>query len=208
MKKILTISACLLFSVAVFGQYKGGLWSYTYDISFGLGETSDFIGAASFRGMSIAGSGFVTDKIAIGGSFGWTTFYEKTNNKTEEFDFIDDDGERVTGALWGTQYRYINSFPILVTAKWYSKNPVFETFSFFAGLGAGTSIIKRRLEIGVIAIDETKWHFTIAPEVGLVYGLGEGVKAFLSGQYYYSLKTNETPSHSQFTLHLGLASTF
>lgn len=207
MKKILTISACLLFSVAAFGQYKGGLWSYTYDISFSTGETSDFIGATSFRGMSIAGSGFVTDKIAIGGSFGWTTFFEKTA-KVEEFDFIDDEGERVTGALAGTQYRYINSFPILATAKWYSKNPVFETFSFFAGLGAGTSIIKRRIEIGVISIDETKWHFTVAPEVGLVYGVGEGVKAFLSGQYFYSLKTNETPSHSQFTIHLGLASTF
>lgn len=207
MKKILTISACLLFSVAVFGQYKGGLWSYTYDISFGLGETSDFIGATSFRGMSIAGSGFVTDKIAVGGSFGWTTFFEVTT-EVEEFDIIDSDGERITGALAGTQYRYINSFPILATVKWYNKNPVFETFSFFAGLGVGTSIIKRRIEIGVFAIDDTKWHFTVAPEVGLVYGLGEGVKAFFSGQYYYSLKTNETPSHSQFTLHIGLASTF
>ncbi len=77
MKKILTITACLFFSVAVFGQYKGGLWSYTYDMSFGLGETSDFIGAASFRGFSLAGSGFVTDQISLGGSFGWHTFYEK-----------------------------------------------------------------------------------------------------------------------------------
>ena len=207
MKKIFTITACLLFSVAVFGQYKGGMWSYTYDISFGLGETQEFIGATSFRGMSIAGSGFITDQISLGGSFGWHTFYERVA-EVEEFDFIDDEGERVTGALAGTQYRYINSFPILATAKWYNKNPVFETFSFFAGLGVGTSIIKRRIEIGIFAIDETKWHFTVAPEVGMVYGVGEGVKAFLSGQYFYSLKTNDTPSHSQFTIHLGLASTF
>ncbi len=207
MKKLLTISACLLFSVAVFGQYKGGIWSYTYDISFGVGETSDFISPTSFRGFSIEGAGFISDKIAVGGSFGWTTFFEKTT-KVENFDFIDDDGEQVTGAITGTQFRYINSFPILATVKWYSKNPVFETFSFFAGLGAGTSIIKRRVEIGIFAVDETKWHFTMAPEVGFVYGLGEGIKAFLSGQYFYSLKTNETPSHSQFTIHIGLASTF
>lgn len=207
MKKLLTISVCLLFSAAVFGQYKGGLWSYTYDMSFGIGETSDFISPASFRGMSIAGSGFVTDKIALGGSFGWTTFFEKTS-RVEDFDFIDDEGERVTGALAGTQFRYINAFPILFTAKWYSKNPVFETLSFFGGLGVGTSIIKRRIEIGIFALDETKWHFTMAPEVGMVYGVGEAVKLFISGQYFYSLKTNETPSHAQFTIHVGLASTF
>ena len=209
MKKIMIISSFLFFSTGMaFGQYHGGLWTYTYDIAFGTGETSDFIGQTSFRGMSITGQSFISEHISLGGQFTWNTFYEKLDNELAEFDFIDDDEDRVTGALYGTQFRYINSFPLLVTAKYFNKNPVFENFSVFGGLGAGTTIIKRRLEIGIFSADETKWHFTLAPEAGLVYGLGEGFKFFLSGQYFYSFKTSETPSHSHFSLHLGFASTF
>ena len=207
MKKILTITACLFLSVAMFGQYKGGIWTYTYDMSFGTGATGDFISPASFRGMSITGQGFVSEKISIGGQFSWQTFYEKTA-KVEEFDILDEDDERVTGAIAGTQYRYINSFPLLVTAKYWNKNPVFEDIAFFGGLGVGTTIVKRRLEVGIFALDETKWHFTVAPEVGVNISLAEGFAWFLSGQYFYSVKTSETPEHSHFTIHVGFASTF
>ena len=191
----------------MFGQYKGGIWSYTYDMSFGLGATKDFIEPASFRGMTISGSGFISEKVSLGGQFTWNTFYEKTA-RVSEFDFINEDDERVTGALAGTQYRYINSFPLLVTARYWNKNPVFEDFAFFGGLGVGTSIIKRRIEVGIFAIDETKWHFTIAPEVGAAYSLSESLMFFLSAQYFYSFKTSDLPEHSHLTLHVGFASTF
>ena len=209
MKKIMIIGSFLFFSTGMaFGQYHGGLWTYTWDMAFGAGETADFIGQTSFRGMSITGQSFVSEHIAIGGQFTWNTFYEKLDNELQEFDFIDNDDERVTGALYGTQYRYINSFPLLVTAKWFSKNPVFENFAWFGGLGAGTSIIKRRLEIGIFAVDESKWHFTLAPEAGIVFGPTESFKFFLSGQYFYSFKTSETPEHSHFNIHVGFASAF
>ena len=135
------------------------------------------------------------------------TFYEKLK-QTENFDIVNSDGERLTGAVNGTQLRYINSFPILFTAHYFTKNPVFESFSVFAGLGAGTSIIKRRLDIGIISLEETKWHFTMAPEVGIVYGFNSSMKLTASAQYYYSLKTSETPEQQHLTFHIGFASTF
>ena len=160
MKKILILSALICSTAVVFGQYKGGLWSYTYDIAIPFGESKDFTNPTSFRGLSISGQGFVTEKLAIGGQFTWNTFYEKTA-RVQEIDFVNNEGERQVGAIAGTQFRYINSFPLLVTARYFNKNPVFENFAFFGGLGVGTSIIKRRVEIGIVAIDETKWHFTV-----------------------------------------------
>ena len=208
MKKIILISSCLLITAAAFGQYRGGLWSYTYDIAFPMGATGDYTSPTSFRGMTITGSSFVSENVSIGGQFTWNTFYEKLSDETQNFDFINDDDERVVGAVNGTQYRYINSFPLLLTGRYFNKNPVFESFALFGGLGVGTSIVKTRLELGIFSADEVKWHFTMAPEVGLVYGPGDAVKLFLSAQYFYSFKTSDTPEHTHLTLHVGFASTF
>lgn len=208
MKKLIILAFALAPFFGLQAQYNGGLWAYTWDISFGLGETNDFISQTSFRGFNLRGSGFVTPQVAIGGQFSWHTFYQKEADKVQEFDFEDEDGNRVVGDIWGTQFRYINSFPLLGTVHWYSDNPVLNDFAFFVGGGVGTSIIKRRLDVGVFTADESKWHFTVAPEAGIVYGFNAAVKAYLSAQYFYSFKTSETPSQNQLSLHIGFASTF
>ena len=207
MKKLIVIAIALSTAFTMYGQYKGGIWNYTWDVSIPLGETSDFTGVTSGRGVTISGKGFVSENIALGGQFSWHTFYEKEFT-TSSFDITNSDDERIVGDINGTQLRYINSFPILFTAHYFTKNPVFSEFSLFAGLGAGTSIIKRRLEIGIVAFEETKWHFTMAPEVGIVYGFNTNLKLFLSAQYFYSVKTSTTPSQSHMTFHIGFASTF
>ena len=207
MKKLIILAIALSTTLALQAQYKGGLWNYTWDISLGMGDTKDFIGKASFRGFTIGGKGFVSENIALGGQASWHTFYEKEFT-TEEFDIVNDGGERVTGAINGTQLKYINSFPLLFTTHYFTKSPVFETFSLFGGVGVGTSIITRRLDIGVVSLQENKWHFTVAPEVGFVYGFNSSVKALVSAQYFHSFKTNDTPQHQHLTFHIGLASTF
>jgi len=79
MKYIVTILVSLFISAAGYTQ---ALFSIDYTMSFGVGETHDYINNPSFRGMTFEGRGFVSDNVSIGGLFTWTTFYEKLGGAT------------------------------------------------------------------------------------------------------------------------------
>ena len=207
MKKAIYIIMLLAMTSTVYAQYGGGFWGYTYDISLPMGETSDFTGKTSFRGFTLQGRGYLNPQFSLGGKVGWRVFFEKLED-THEFSFETDDGRPINGSVDGTQWKSINVFPILATAHWYNGDPSINDFGWHAGLGVGTSAIKRRVEIGVLAIEETKWHYTIAPEIGMTYGISTSVKAFLSAAYHYSMKTSDTPSNTYLSFHIGLASVF
>ena len=73
MKYIITILTAILISSASYAQ---SLYSIDYTMSFGTGETGDYINSASFRGLTFEGRGFVSDQFSLGGLFTWVTFYE------------------------------------------------------------------------------------------------------------------------------------
>ena len=82
MKRIIYIlSIIALFSTSAYSQ---GMFSISYDIGLPIGETSNFIGNASFRGFGVEGRGFITDNLSYGGSFNWAVFYEETGPQTWE----------------------------------------------------------------------------------------------------------------------------
>ena len=54
MKKILIIALFGLFSSTMFAQDQS-MWSLTYNMSFPMGATKDYISKASFRGIALDG---------------------------------------------------------------------------------------------------------------------------------------------------------
>jgi hypothetical protein len=211
--RILPIITFSIFAFCVQAQYQSNsMWGYTYDISLPMGALGDFHEEASFRGLTIQGRGFVAPQISIGGSLGWHVFNDVTE-ETTEFEYtafnLDDDREiSVQGALSGTQYRYTNAFPILVNAHYYLQDPGVATFTAFAGLGLGTTAAIRRVEIGLVAIEETTWHFALAPEVGFVWGLNPDVKALGIVRYLNNFETNKGDAASYLSFQIGLATGF
>ena len=192
MKKIVIVTFALLFSGIAWSQ---SFYSLNYTMSFATGETGDYIESASFRGFSIDGRGFVSDQVSLGGMFNWSAFYEELAGATYTQDNI---------TLTGTQYRYLNAFPMLFQAHYYLGTDSYEPRAFFGG-GAGAYKMVQRTNVGVLSLEYNNWHFGLSPEVGMVYPVSFGTYLFLGLRYHYVFKAENTIDHSWFGLNIGFA---
>ncbi len=199
MKKILILIAVLA-STTAFAQRT--FWTFNYSMSFASGEQQEYISDPSFRGFSMDGRGFLTDNISLGGSFSWEVFDEiKRDLPPRSITVADLDN--VQGSISGTEYRFINTLPIMVNAHYYlgSDGAVRPYF----GLGIGTSYVDVRTDIGLVSIISKKWGFAVQPEVGVMIPFGlTGVGANVAGRFRYTTKTADNFPISFFTLALGI----
>jgi outer membrane protein W len=192
MKYILLVIAALILSV---NSYTQGLYTLKYTMGFGVGSTSEYIGSPSFRGVTFEGRGFVTDNISLGGLFNWTTFYEKLGGATFE---------QGNTTLTGTQFRYINAFPLLFQAHYYfTEDP--DSPRFYAGVGTGAYKMVRRTNIGVWTHEYNQWQYGVSPEVGVLFPVGMDSKFNLSFRYHYVVKAKDTTDYSWMGLSIGFA---
>ena len=192
MKKILLTVVIMAAAVTGFSQ---ALYTINYTMSFATGETSDYISKASFRGISFDGRGFLTDNISLGGHVNWSTFYEKVPEAT----YTDD-----TRSITGTQFRYINAFPILFNAHYYTGTAEGET-RFYVGLGVGTYSINQRTDMGVWSVEDHTWHFGFAPEIGVLIPVGYASGINVSLKWNYAVKSNDSIDYNWFGLNIGYA---
>jgi outer membrane protein W len=192
MKYILSILVAMLISSATYSQ---AIYSLNYTMSLGVGDQADYINAASFRGFTFDGRGFISDQVSMGGVFTWSTFYEKLGGVTVT------DG---TTTLTGNQYRYINAFPMLLTAHYYTNNDPYSTRAYL-GTGLGAYKITKRTNVGVWSVEDAYWHFGIAPEVGILIPINMDTKFNIGLKYHYAFKTKESINYSWFGLNLGFA---
>jgi outer membrane protein W len=167
------------------------LWTVEYSTVLGAGDTSDYAGGFSWRGMTVDGGRMINENLAIGFNTGWHVLDEK-NSGTDLFD---------QGAVTGTAYRYVNSIPILLTGKYYGGANGAGTRPFL-GVGAGTYWIENRTETGVYAFEDTNWHFGLMGEAGVAIMRPGGMGATLSVRYNWGLKTNDV-ERQYWTFSLG-----
>ena len=192
MKYILTVLTALLISVV---SYTQGVYTLDYTMSFGLGETGNYIGQPSFRGITFEGREFISENVSLGGVLTWSTFYEKLSNEPYTEDNM---------TLTGTQYRYLNAFPILFQAHYYLSTEDDKPW-IYLGAGTGAYKIIQKTEAGIWASEHNNWHFGIAPEVGLFYPISNSAGINISLKYNYVFKTSETTDHSWLGLNIGIA---
>jgi hypothetical protein len=175
----------------------------SWDVTVPLGETSDYISETSWLGFTMQWRKFMTDNVSIGFSFGWSVL-DSREFQTQSFKFNPEGSDReISGDLSGEQFRYLNTFPILVKGHYYLGDPYDSKIRPYGGLSLGTTPIEKRTEIGIVAITDTNWHFTVAPEIGILVPL-DGVSLFAAVNYMYSLKTNNTINYSWLTINIGL----
>jgi len=178
----------LVTSVA-FGQYN--YWGFTYSMSVPMVGIDQYITAGSFRGATVEGYYEVNENAAIGWLVGWNTFFEKRYNETYEKDNL---------ALTGTQYRYMNTFPILARGL-YSFGAEYTTRPYIgAGLGITPDVV--RTDIGLYSFSKDVVHFTMAPEIGINIPY-DGGAVIASARYVYGVKTRYIEHISYFSFNLG-----
>jgi hypothetical protein len=191
MKKYIIIMAIALAPVALMGQ---GIYSITYDMSYAVGSSNDYIDAPSFRGATLIDArGFVSDNVSVGGSFSWHVFYQ---NESGEFN----EGNTT---ISGQQYRYVNSFPLMATSHYYFGDGSSSTW--YAGGGVGVINYEQRTEMGMFYSGDPKWHFGIAPQIGVLVPMSASVDFHLSLQYHQAFKAGSYDANQYLTLKVGFA---
>jgi outer membrane protein len=157
-----------------------------------LAGTQDYIDAGSFRGLNYEGYHELSPKFAVGWLFGWNVFKSELRNETYIRDNI---------TIHGNQFRYQNDFPMLVRGMYLFGAPAGIRPYMGAGLGAMYNI--SRTDIGLYSIEKTSWHFTMAPEIGIMIPVRES-KISASLRYTYGVKAREVGAQSYVSFNLGI----
>ena len=164
MKKIyiLLLAFCLGNNIHAQSRFN---FAIAYPVSFPTGDLNDYIGEVSFRGILMEFNHLQTPNINVGLETGWLIFYEKVGNKV----YTDK-----TASISGTTFRYTNTVPILLGAK-YSKTLSNPNLKPYIGVGLGTLYIDRYTRFGLYRIVNDTWQFCIRPELGLQYRIKPGL---------------------------------
>jgi len=160
--------------------------------SLSLGETADFTSGFSPRGIDFEANKFITEDLSVGFNVSWNVFREKISGETFEYEDL---------TITGTQFRYVNTTPLDVNVKKYF---VMEGAAPYVGVGLGTMYAKQTNEIGVFSLNEDKWLFHVAPEVGIIYDASRNNVLSFKVKYNYGPKAGDFPSVSYLSFGLGI----
>lgn len=191
MKKSFYITLILVLAATV-GSFAQSSFTVEYSMGFGSGDVKSYINSPSFRGFALEYKRYVQPKLSIGGEISWNVFYERRAYDTYT---------KGTVSVSGTQYRYINAVPILITTNYHFKPG--EKISPFVGLGVGAMSMNRDTNMGVYVLSTDTWHFALKPEVGVLVSANSQLDILLSGKYYTGFATSDMPTQSYFAFNIG-----
>jgi len=154
----------------------------TYQVSFPIGDTKDFIEKTSWAGFGLDFRYTLQKNISVGFVTGWNIFYEQVNETTQ---FEGDP----PGAITATTNRYTNFVPVMLNTHYYfGKRGKIRPY---AGLSAGVYYVNQEMQIGIFKLINDSWEWGIAPEVGIIIPVQRDLAILLAGKYNY-LFTKET----------------
>ena len=197
--------AALLLCLVVVGSLATAqtMTGLTYNVGFPSGNTKNFSGDVSWRGFGIDIRYFSDENLSLGGSFSWNIF-DQLSRETIQLE---------SGAVSGTNIRYINSFPFLLNAFYYFQDPRRE-LTPYVGINTGVYYIIQRFEIGVVAFENDNWHFALSPEAGIVWPVDRNTSILLGFRYNYpfdsgtSIGGRENNTWPYWGLNVGLGWTY
>jgi len=189
-RALLAIPFALLLSSGVQAQQM--YWGMSYGMSTPVSDTKDFTDDTSWRNWGVDLLTIINPNTTVGVSFAWNVFNEITPTVSS-----------ISGVeIAGTQFRYVNSLPILVNVRRFLGTP--GGARPFFGVGLGPHLVKLRVDVGQWTVSEDTWHFGVAPEVGFVVPVGYAVKWFVNAKYDYAAKAADR-TRSYFQINIGVA---
>lgn len=171
-----------------------GVGAVTWQISGNTGDSGDFIDEISLLGFGIEGHSYFKRHFSVGLSFDWQVFDKQTTEPIE----------LEGGTLSGKQFRYINTFPMLLNLHLYAGDV--HDFRMFLGAGVGAYYIMRRLQFGLANIEDKDWFFGGGPEFGFMIPMGE-TYFYTSGRVNYAVRSldDTEDAYIWWTAKIGIA---
>ena len=190
------LTGVLLFAARGSASAQDWLWGLAYGFAVPAGNTQDFADDFSWRNFTVEARRIDENRnMSFGFNASWNVFFEKSNRTSVL--------PNVPGSVTGTQYRYLNSWPLLVSAHHYFGHPYRPRP--YVGINLGGYIIEERIEIGLVAAHETNLHFGGAPEIGITYPRGNQIW-WLGARYHAIMKAGNVPDQNYLTVSLGVTS--
>ncbi|MFP4489567.1 MAG: outer membrane beta-barrel protein [Bacteroidales bacterium] len=165
----------------------------SYDLAIPAGNTKEYISTSSARGGTLEIAHLLNDEISLGLRIGLQTFYEIRDKDLYTEDNI---------SIYGKQVRYINSFPIMVAAKY--KLTTNRLTIPYAGLALGTYFFEMQTDMGLYNItNDNMWNFGFQPEAGLLIGISDNLRLNLSTKYNHIFKNSSVDSQGYYSFGIG-----
>ncbi len=146
----------------------------TWQISFPTGDTQKFT-----DDVSVLGAGLDFRRVITGGTVGsvgmaWNVFHQRTSSTI----LVE------SGAVSGSQDRYINSFPVMIGLHQYFGRP--RKTRMHVGLNGGGFVLIQTFRIGISEFEQDEWEWGLAPEVGVTIPFTTGAWFEVQGRYQWS----------------------
>jgi hypothetical protein len=190
---------CFVFSDRANAQWWQG--AVTYQVSFPTGDTKDFTDGTSFRGVGLDFRTPLDENTTWGLFAGWNVFHKRITTS------IDVQFQDVPGVVTGLQDRTLNAFPIMLNIHRYFGQT--NGIRPYVGLNAGGFINLQRFEIGILSLDENRWDWGGAPEVGVLIPLQNELTLLISGKFNYAFTGKSVIgtdiNNSYFNINIGFA---
>ncbi len=193
MKKILLLPALLMALFIGKTSAQNSVLSVNYAVSIPTGNTADYINQASGRGFVAEYHKFINRNIALGAEIGHFTLYKREQNK------VYTEG---TASLYGVQYRYQQSYPIMISASYFAFTE--GIVKPYGSLAMGIIAHNREIDMGIFESSNTYWQFALRPELGVLIAPSEYVGFKIGAKYYQSFSGGELNGQSNIGLNVGI----
>jgi hypothetical protein len=198
MRFILAFVLLLSLATGAFAQW--GIGAAYYGVSIPAGDMRDFVGDTSWRGFGIEGRKFLSDKASVGIDCQWNTIDMRSD------DLLSLELMGTTGHASGDQFRRVYATPVLVTGQYYLQSAEgYRNVLPYLGVGLGACWIEKRIEMGIVALENSNWHFALVPEGGVVIPMGYGSNLLFGLKYNYAFEKGDEPAYSYWNVNIGIA---
>lgn len=190
---------CLLATMQSAAQEGSSYTTLSYSPSIALGESADFVEGMQWRGINLSYHYFVSDQASIGFTSGWNVF--RTESDGDVTRQLEEGNNIIT--LTGKQFRYVNTVPILASARYHWGDE--DGLRVFGGLSAGFYYVDRRVEMGLFATDTETGQFGIAPTAGILFPSYGSAGFHIEFQYNNAFESRKGDAFSYLDLNLGFS---
>lgn len=193
-KPVVAALTLLLGATANATAQQSTMTGFTWGAALPVSDTKDFTDATGWRNISLEVRAIRGTK-SFGFSVGWNIFDQVVD---ETRTFAD---QPVT--LTGRQFRTLNAVPILLTVHKYLGQ--MSDAHAYVGAGVGTIHSRNRVDVGILTVDETHWHFAAVPEVGFLLPVNDDAWFYMNAKYNWGASSGGV-SQQFFGLNIGFSS--
>ncbi len=166
-----------------------------YNVGYPVGNTSEYIALPSFRGINAEWRQYITEHFSLGIKGAYQVFYQEIDDQ-----LYTNDGT----TIYGKQFRYINSIPLLAVAGYETDNDN-GLITFYGKLGLGVYSFQKFTDMGFYRYqNEFSWNLGLLPEIGIIYKLAPRINAVFHVNYNQIFKNASIENQGYMSTGVGL----